>query len=54
MENELEKIILAYPEKPWEFSQLAENPNLTLKIIRKFPLLNWSIEDLVKNKKIMY
>ena len=31
-ENDLVKLLELYPDKPWDWSGISENPNLTMKI----------------------
>jgi len=42
MYSELEKIILAYPDKDWDFKWLSMNPNISLKFITNNPQFKWS------------
>jgi len=38
-DNELVKLILRYPDKPWTWDYLSENPNITMGIIERYPTL---------------
>ena len=31
--NELEKLLLKYPDKPWNWTSVSQNPNVTMKIV---------------------
>jgi hypothetical protein len=34
-------IALLYPNKPWDWQYISENPNLTMEIIEKYPNKPW-------------
>ena len=38
-----------YPYKPWDWSGLSRNPNVTLEIIEKYPDKPWSWKGLSQN-----
>lgn len=44
--NPLETLILNYPNKPWNWNSLSENPNITAKIIETFPNKPWNWDIL--------
>ena len=51
--SELEKILLAYPNKNWNFKSLSMNPNISLKFIELYPQFNfhkWNILFLNKHQ----
>ena len=36
-------IIEKYPDKPWEWNRISENPNLTIEFIEKYPEKKFSV-----------
>ena len=37
------EIIEKYPNKPWDWEIISENPNLTMEFIEKYPTWDWEI-----------
>ena len=35
--NTLEVLLDKYPDKPWKWSAISENPNITMDFIEKYP-----------------
>lgn len=50
--SELEKIILSYPNKNWDFKWLSSNPNISLKFIDENPHLDWDYGYLSQHPKL--
>lgn len=50
--SELEKIILAYPDKNWDFKWLSANPNISLKFIDENPQFDWNYGYLSQHPKL--
>ena len=40
-QTELEKLLIKYPDKPWDWEQISANPNLTLDLIDAHPDKPW-------------
>jgi hypothetical protein len=40
--NELPKILIKYPDKPWDWDYLSFNPNITMEFIEKYPDKHWN------------
>ena len=40
--NELEKLLLEFPDKPWNWKELSRNPNITLEIVEANPDKPWN------------
>ena len=36
------KLILKYPNEPWDWAQISCNENITMKDILEHPEINWS------------
>ena len=34
-DNELQKLLIKYPDKPWNWKYISQNPNLTMEMIEK-------------------
>lgn len=43
------EIICEYIDKPWDFSCVSINPNLTIEMIQKFPYQKWNWEYISRN-----
>ena len=41
LKTELEKLILKYPDKPWDWERISENPNITMDFIDTHPDKPW-------------
>ena len=41
MRNYLWELIEKYPNKPWDWRLISENPNITIEIIEKYPNKPW-------------
>ena len=54
MSNELEKLLLKYPEKPWNWgwNGISRNPNITMEIIEKHPEKPWDWNGISRNPNI--
>lgn len=50
--SELEKIILSYPNKNWDFKWLSSNPNISLKFIDENPQFDWNYGYLSQHPKL--
>ena len=46
-DNELVKLLLNFPNKPWEWRWISENPNITMDTIQKYPDKPWDWASLV-------
>jgi len=42
MSNSLIKLIKAYPDKPWNWNDLSNNPNITFDIVNAYPDKPWN------------
>ena len=51
-QSELEKLILKYPEKPWDWEWISQNPNITMEMIEKYPEKSWNWEWISQNPNI--
>jgi len=47
--SELEKILLAYPNKKWNFKDLSMNPNISLNFIINNPQFKWNYKSLCEH-----
>jgi hypothetical protein len=48
--NELQKLLIKYPDKPWKWYQVSRNPNITLSFIEKNPDKPWKWSWISFNK----
>jgi len=46
------EIIEKYPNKPWNWNRISENPNLTMEIIEKYPNKPWNWIRISENPNI--
>ena len=44
--NTLQKLINKYPDKPWDWGWLSENPNITPEFVEKYPNKPWNWTEL--------
>ncbi len=50
MSNELQRLILEFPDKPWDWDGLSRNPNITMKFVNSNPDKPWGWEWLSLNR----
>ena len=50
--SELEKILLAYPNKDWDFRWLSMNPNISLTFIESNPQFSWNYYFISSHPKL--
>jgi len=50
--SELERIILAYPDKEWDMKWLSMNPNISLKFIDDNQKFEWDFQYLSQHPKL--
>ena len=50
--SELEKLILKYPNKPWDWYWVSRNPNISMKFIKDNPDKQWVWEYISDNPNI--
>ena len=53
-ENQLLKLLQLFPDKPWDYDYLSENPNITWEIIQKNPDKPWNYNYLSRNPNITW
>ena len=51
-DNELERLLERYPDKPWDWYDINKNPNITMDIIEKYPDKPWDWYDISQNPNI--
>ena len=44
------EIIEKYPNKPWNWWHISQNPNITMEFIEKYPNKPWDFGLLSQNK----
>ena len=52
--NHLEKLILKYPDKPWDWYGISSNPNITFDTILKYPDKSWNWNGISRNPNITF
>ena len=50
--NVLEYLLEKYPNKPWDWSDISANPNITMEIIEKCPDKPWEWDWISRNPNI--
>ena len=50
--NELQKLLLKYPDKPWNWYWLSCNSNITMDFIEKYPDNPWNRNAISRNPNI--
>jgi hypothetical protein len=50
--NELQKLLLKYPDKPWSYGYLSFNPNITIEDMLRYPDKPWNWDYLSMNPNI--
>ncbi|RKO87266.1 hypothetical protein BDK51DRAFT_38508 [Blyttiomyces helicus] len=51
--NQLELIYIANPDKPWDYSRLSANLNVTMEMVKAHPEKPWNYECLSKDPNIL-
>lgn len=46
----LEKLVLDFPDKTWNYNELSQNPNISYNFVIKNKHINWNGYELLKNK----
>ena len=46
------KIIKKYPDKPWDWTAISRNQNITMEMIKKYPDKEWNCWMVFVNKFI--
>ena len=54
MVNHLLKLLELYPDKPWDWCGLSENPNITWTVVESNPHKMWYWYELSKNPSITW
>jgi hypothetical protein len=52
--TELEKLLKKYPDKPWDWSRISYNPNITFDIIQANPDKPWDWSRISYNPNITF
>lgn len=52
MYSELEKILLSFPNKNWDFKYLSMNPNISLQFIENNPQFQWNYYYVSEHPKL--
>lgn len=52
--TDLEKFIIDFPNKPWDFEKLSSNDQITWEFIKTYPELGWYFGGLFRNKNITF
>lgn len=52
--NDLENLLELFPDKPWNWELLSENPNVTWEFVQRHPEMPWSWVGLSKNPSITW
>ena len=50
--NELEKLLLEFSDKPWNWNGLSCNPNITMNFVKANPDKPWDWNELSRNPNI--
>ncbi len=48
--NHVTILLELYPDKPWDYGWLSDNPNITWEIVQNHPDKEWSYWRLSRNK----
>ena len=51
-QTEVEKLLLKYPDKPWGWDYISENPNINMEMIKAHPDKSWNWNYISKNPNI--
>ena len=51
-DNELQKLLQKYPNKPWYWFYLSYNPNITLEFVEKYLYKPWDWVGLSYNTNV--
>jgi len=52
LQTELEKLLLMFPDKPWIWEWISENPNITMEMIEAHPDKPWNWNKISENPNI--
>ena len=52
MENELQKLILKFPDYPWDWRELSKNPNISWDFFKNHQFFPWNMFYISANKNI--
>ena len=48
----LEELLEKYPDAPWDFARLSDNPNITMYLLEKYPEKPWNWWGISRNPNI--
>ena len=51
--NDLQKLLLKYPNKSWDWTSVSANPNIDMEFIETHPELPWNWGCVLKNQNLM-
>ena len=51
LQTELEKLLLMFPDKPWKWHLISENPNITIEFIKAHPDKPWNWKGILQRKR---
>ena len=52
MSTELEKLLIKFPDKPWNWSLVSKNPNITIEFIDEYSDLPWDWQTVSSNPNL--